>query len=99
MHRLQGKNVLVTGASSGIGEAIAIRFAEEGANVAINYNSGQDRAAGVKRASEKAGPGGKHITIKADISKEEDVVRMFADVIAQFGGLDILINNSGIQKP
>ena len=57
MPKLLGKNVLITGASSGIGEAIAIRFAQEGANVAINYNSGADRAEGVREQVEKAGSG------------------------------------------
>ena len=54
MSRLSGKNVLVTGASSGIGEAIAIRFAQEGANVALNYHSGQDRAEAVKAKAQEA---------------------------------------------
>jgi glucose 1-dehydrogenase len=98
MPRLKGKNVLITGASSGIGEAIAIRFAQEGANVAINYNSGKDRAEGVRAKAQQAGPG-KHITVPADIADEEHVKNMFSTVLKEFGSLDILINNSGIQKP
>lgn len=103
MPRLAGKNVLITGASSGIGEAIAIRFAKEGANVAINYNSGAERAEAVKKKTEEAGAargsGAKDITVKADISDEKQIVGMFKEVIDHFGSLDILINNSGIQKP
>ena len=103
MPRLSGKNVLITGASSGIGEAIAIRFAKEGANVAINYNSGADRAEEVKKkvqaAGEARGSGAKDMTVKADISDEKQIVAMFKNVIDTFGTLDILINNSGIQMP
>lgn len=104
MPKLSGKNVLITGASSGIGEAIAIRFAKEGANVAINYNSGADRAEGVKAKVEQASQAGthsgaKHITVQADIAQEDQITQMFATVLKAFGSLDILVNNSGIQKP
>jgi glucose 1-dehydrogenase len=104
MPKLLGKNALITGASSGIGEAIAIRFAQEGANVAINYNSGAERAERVKaKALEAAAKvqqsGHKAITVRGDISKEEQVKSMFAQVLESFGSLDILINNSGIQAP
>jgi glucose 1-dehydrogenase len=103
VQRLKGKNALITGASSGIGEAIAIRFAQEGANVAINYNSGQDRAEAVKAKAEEASKAAKLntkiITVKANIADEQEIVKMFQTVIAAFGSLDILINNSGIQKP
>ncbi|MBV9081948.1 MAG: glucose 1-dehydrogenase [Acidobacteriaceae bacterium] len=104
MPKLQRKNVLVTGASSGIGEAIAIRFAEEGANVAINYNSGAERAEAVKQKTEEASERGggnnqKHITVQADVANEDQIKAMFQKVVDAFGTLDILINNSGIQKP
>jgi glucose 1-dehydrogenase len=102
MQRLMRKNVLVTGASSGIGEAIAIRFAQEGANLAINYHSGEDRAEAVRVKAQEAGAGvqraGKHVTIQADVAKEDQVIRMFASVIEQLGSLDVLVNNSGVQK-
>jgi glucose 1-dehydrogenase len=103
MPRLSGKNVLITGASSGIGEAIAIRFAREGANVAINYNSGAERAEAVKKKAQEAGAdrgsGARDMTVKADISDEKQIVEMFKQVVDHFGTLDILVNNSGIQKP
>jgi len=85
MLRLQNRNVLVTGASSGIGQAIAIRFAEEGANVAINYRNGAEQAEFTKCAAMKANPKGKHITVQADVSREEDVDAMFANCSASAG--------------
>lgn len=104
MPRLLNKNVLITGASSGIGEAIAIRFAAEGANVAINYNSGADRAKGVLKQCLEAsasvdGAKRNHITVKANIANEDEIKQMFAKTLETFGNLDILINNSGIQAP
>jgi glucose 1-dehydrogenase len=97
--RLQGKNTLVTGASSGIGQAIAIRFAEEGASVAINYRSGAQQAEETLAQAQKANPAGKYFTVQADVSKEEDVKAMFAKTLEAFGSLDVLVNNAGIQKP
>ena len=99
MLRLQGKNVLVTGASSGIGQAIAIKFAEEGENVAINYRGGAEQAEATRMMAEQANTTGKHLTVQADVSKEEDVRAMFAKVLEAFGSLDVLVNNAGIQKP
>src|SRR5438132_9616777 len=87
MPRLQGKNALVTGASSGIGQAIAIRFAEEGANVAINYRGDAGGAETTRAAAAKAG--GKHVVIQADISREDEVKSMFAKTLDAFGSLDV----------
>src|SRR5690349_21045794 len=103
MQRLKGKNALITGASSGIGEAIALRFGQEGANVAINYYSGADRAEAVKAKLREAAKANrdehKSITVKANISDEAEIKQMFATVVKEFGTLDILVNNSGIQMP
>jgi glucose 1-dehydrogenase len=104
MNGLQGKNVLVTGGTSGIGQAIAVRFAQEGANVAINYRRKAEEAAEteaqVQSCAQKVKQHGvRDILVQADVSQEGDVVRMMQEVIEQLGGLDILINNAGIQIP
>lgn len=104
MPRLIGKNVLITGASSGIGQAIAIRFAQEGANVAINYRSGPEQAEATEVLVSEAcmavrETGCTDLVIQADISKEDQVQTMFAKVVEAFGSIDILVNNAGIQKP
>jgi glucose 1-dehydrogenase len=101
MLRLEGKSALITGASSGIGRAVAIRFAREGANVAINYHSGADEAEATRKlSSEAAGERDcKAIVIGADVSDENQVKAMFRKTLDAFGSLDILVNNAGIQKP
>jgi len=101
MSKLQGKNVLITGASSGIGQAIAIRFAREGANVAINYRSGAEQAECTRKMARRAraNGAGKEMLVQADVSDEKQVKDMFVEVIDEFGSLDVLVNNAGIQKP
>ena len=101
MDRFVGKSVLVTGASTGIGRACAVRFAEEGANVVINYNrsggEAKKTAAAVRQAHEAKGRAdAKHVVIQADIGHEDQIVRMFEKTLETFGRLDVLINNSGI---
>jgi glucose 1-dehydrogenase len=97
MQGLKNKRVLVTGASSGIGQAIAIRFAEEGADVALNYRSGIDGVTETRRQIEALGESVKTVIVQADVAKESDVQRMFATVLEELGGVDILINNAGFQ--
>lgn len=97
MRGLKDKNVLVTGGSSGIGQAIAIRFAEEGANVAIHYNRGVDGAKETERQIVEAGSPVKLLLVQADVAQQADVDRMFDSVLSELGGIDILINNAGFQ--
>ncbi len=104
MARLRGKNVLITGAASGIGQAIAIRFACEGAHVAVNYRSGPEQAESTLRTIRETRQslpkdGYREMIVQADVSKEDQVQAMFERVIGEFGGLDVLVNNAGIQKP
>ena len=101
MQRLKEKNVLITGASSGIGQAIAVRFAAEGANVTINYRSDAEQAEATRAMCQAArtNGGGREIIVQADISREDEVRAMFAEAIDEFGRLDVLVNNAGIQKP
>ena len=101
--RLHGKNVLITGASTGIGQAIAIRFAEEGANVAVNYRSGPEQAQAVEmQVNEACLASGREdchdLIIQADVSDEGQVQAMFAEVVNRFSSIDVLVNNAGIQK-
>jgi glucose 1-dehydrogenase len=96
MKRLQNRKALVTGANSGIGRAIAIRLAQEGASVAINYVKDSDAADEV--VSQINNSEGKAIAIKADISSEEQVDSMFDQAAKEFGGLDILVNNAGMES-
>lgn len=103
MRGLKGKNVLITGASSGIGEAAAIRFGEEGANVAINYYSDDEQAKEVEDTLQKScdlvsAAGCRSLLIKADISQLSEVTAMFQTVLDGFGSIDVVINNAGIQK-
>lgn len=96
IQRLKGQSVLVTGANSGIGKAIAIEMAREGAHVVINYISHEEAAQQI--AEEITSFGGTAMIIKADVSKEDQVKAMFAQMINAYGTIDILVNNAGIQK-
>ncbi len=100
MKGLRGKTVLITGASSGIGRAIAIRFGAEGAGISINYRSGRELADAEISRDEvlAAAPDAKVLLVEGDISTEEHVIRMMDQTVTEFGRLDILINNAGIQK-
>jgi glucose 1-dehydrogenase len=96
MQKLKGQSALVTGASSGIGKAIAIELAREGAQVIVNYHGSEQKAKDTIETIESAG--GRAIAIKADVSREEEVQQMFREMLATFGTIDILINNAGLQK-
>ncbi len=94
--RLQGQTALITGSSSGIGQAIAIEMAAEGANILINYSA--DEHGAEETLDRVAAHGGKGIIFRADVSKENEVEAMFAEAVKTYGTVDILVNNSGLQK-
>jgi glucose 1-dehydrogenase len=108
MHGLLGKTAIVTGGSSGIGQAIATRLGHEGVNVAINYIGPLDGALETKEAIEAGVEAcvrevnacdqpSRAIVVEADVSDEASVERMFKDVRAELGAVDFLVNNAGIQ--
>lgn len=90
------QNVIVTGASSGLGAAIARAFGAAGAAVGVNHRGNADAAANIVNESRERG--GKAMALKADVSKEAEVSQMFADFAQAFHGIDILVANAGIQK-
>ena len=97
--KLKDKVALITGANSGIGKGIATRFAQEGAHVAVNYlainQNATDAQSEVDDFQTTYGETG--IAVAADISQRDQVEKMFADVIAKFGRIDIVVNNAGIE--
>ena len=102
MRGLEGKNVLVTGGSSGIGQAIAVRFAEYGANVAINYLREPEEAADTEQqvhacVAQVKRAGVRDVLVQGDVSREAEVVAMVEQSVAGLGGIDVLVNNAGIQ--
>ena len=93
---LLGQKALVTGASSGIGRAIAIALGEAGADVVVNYVSGEDKAQAL--ADEIRAQGVRALAVRADVSDEAQVGEMFSTMIGQLGTIDILVNNAGLQQ-
>ncbi|MBN1957364.1 MAG: SDR family NAD(P)-dependent oxidoreductase [Desulfuromonadales bacterium] len=91
---LTGKKALVTGASRGIGRAVALKLASLGAAVAVNYLNAEEQAQAV--VNEIISNGGRAITIQADMSRTGAVEQMFQTVLAEYGKLDILVNNAGM---
>jgi glucose 1-dehydrogenase len=96
--KLQGQIAIITGASSGIGAGIAKSLAAAGATVVVNHPVPATKDAANAVLAEITNAGGAGITYQCDVSKEEEVVKMFSDVVAQFGTVDILINNAGLQR-
>lgn len=95
-NKLAGKVAVVTGASKGIGAAIARRFAAEGAAVVVNYSSSKDGAARV--VSDITGAGGRAAAVKANLARKADIDQLFAEAKKAFGAVDILVNNAGIYE-
>src|SRR5581483_5188284 len=94
--QLQGKVALVTGASSGIGRAIAIEMGRRGAQVVVNYAGHADAASEVVKIIEQAN--GLAFAVQADVSKSSEVSRMVEQAVLKFGRLNVLVNNAGIEK-
>jgi len=94
--RLAGKVALVTGASKGIGAAIARQFAAEGAAVVVNYSS--DKAGAEQVVADVGAAGGKAVAVQANVAKPAEITRLFADARRAFDRLDILVNNAGIYE-
>jgi glucose 1-dehydrogenase len=108
MEGLQGKTAIVTGGSSGIGQAIAVRLGHEGVNVAVNYVGPMEGAVATRDAIDagvrtciaeinQCPASSRALLVEADVSDEDAVGRMFKEVCDEFGGVDFLINNAGIQ--
>ena len=96
MNRLKGKVAVVTGASKGIGASIAEHLAAEGASVVVNYAASKTGADSVvRRISEK---GGTAVAVQADVSRPDDIKRLFAQTRAAYGKVDVLVNNAGIYE-
>jgi len=96
MAKLTGKVAVVTGASKGIGSAIAEKLASEGAKVVVNY--ARDKAGADKAVEKIKSSGGEAIAVQADVSKAADIKKLFADTTAAFGNVDILVNNAGVYE-
>jgi len=92
--KLNDKVVIITGASRGIGSAIARRFAKEGAKVVINYNNSEDKAS--RLVDEVRKDGGQAIAVRADVSKPDDVKQLVKKTVETYGRVDILVNNAGV---
>ena len=106
MRGLEGKTAIVTGGSSGIGQAIAIRLGQEGVNVGVNYVGRPEGAEATKEAIEHGvrscvdavhAAGARALLVEADVSDAHEVDQMYKQVTAEFGPVDFLVNNAGIQ--
>jgi len=95
--KLKDKIALVTGSSRGVGRAVALGFAKQGANVIVNYTSNENAASEV--VSEIQSMGGKAISVKADVAQKPEAENLVNSAIDEFGRLDILVNNAGFTRP
>ena len=97
MHRLQGRKALITGGNTGIGRAIALAYAKEGADVAFTWIEREPEAASL--AAEIASLGRKAVSIRCDVTLEGNVVAAVNSTLSALGGFDLLVSNAGIQRP
>ena len=97
MQRLTGKSALITGGNTGIGRAIALAYAREGADVAVNWIAREEETHSVIAAIESTGR--RALAVRADVTAESDVSALLSRVVETFGHLDILVSNAGIQRP
>ncbi len=97
-NRLEGQTCIVTGANSGIGEAVAIALGQDGANVVINYISNPEKAEELAHKVTGSNISGEAIAIKCDVSKEDQVEAMFKQTIDHFGTVDVCVPNAGLQQ-
>lgn len=96
--KLNGQVAIITGASSGIGAGVSKAMAAAGASVVVNYPVPTTKDAAESVLKDITDAGGTGITYACDVSKEDQVIKMFADVVAKFGTVDILVNNAGLQR-
>jgi 3-oxoacyl-[acyl-carrier protein] reductase len=97
MQRLAGRTAIVTGGNTGIGRAIALAYADEGANVAIAWVEREPEAQAVAKAIEAKGR--RALAVKCDVTAEDDVANLFAATAKTLGPVDVLVSNAGIQRP
>lgn len=95
--RLKGKVAVITGSSRGVGRAVALAYAREGASIVVNYASNKNAAGEVVAAIKEMG--GRAIAFRADVAKAAEAEALVQTTIEQFGGLDILVNNAGFSRP
>ena len=96
MKRLEGKIALVTGSSQGIGQGVAVRLAQEGARIIVNYHSNPEGADDTLKQIRDAGSDG--VAIQADLGQTAEIARLIQESVAQCGQIDILVNNAGLEK-
>src|SRR5690349_24498031 len=96
MAKLRGKVAVVTGASKGIGAAIAEKLGTEGASVVVNYAS--DRAGAERVVKNIVAAGAKAIAVQSDVSRQSDIDKLFSETVKAFGKVDILVNNAGVYE-
>jgi glucose 1-dehydrogenase len=96
--RLEGQAALVTGASSGIGQSIATRLGWEGASVGVNHLSNEDKVGAETAVRQIEEAGANAVAIEGDVSSEDDATRMVREVAEEFGRLDVLVNNAGVES-